>query len=200
MDRLRVQEFAKRVAAGEDPLEAFWRVASDPGVGYARLRGATQRPPEVMLRKKLQSLVERAAPDVAAAARGVALVQLSGMGGEATRAVQEVLNGECTEAQGARTRLEAARIVLGSIGVPERAAPPNLQAVQVNVEAPHSREDDNPPFIFTQPDLIAEFDQLAAKVEARERERAGGGGEPREDVGTEDAGELRPDVAESPRE
>ena len=180
MDRLRVREFAKRLAAGESDLDAFWHVASDTGVGYSRLRGAPRRPPEIVLRRKLAALVERAAPDLVAAARDVAMAQLAGMGDEAARAVREALTGECTEAQGARTRLEAARIVLGSIGVSDRASTGGASAdvrnaIQVNVaspSAPRDEDDDDMRFIMKHPDLLVQADELSAAIEAqRERDR-----------------------------
>ena len=62
MDHVRVREFVKLVRQGESELDAFWRVASDPKMGFARLRGHTERPAEIKLYRKLTSLLQRAAP------------------------------------------------------------------------------------------------------------------------------------------
>lgn len=132
MDRVRVQQFAQRVEAGEDELDAFWAIASDPGYGFSRYRGETERPPEVVLRTKLAALLERGAPEAVAAARDHALVRLAALSDEALAAVVEVLTGECADARAARARLDAAKTVLGSLGIGERGG--ITVATQINVD------------------------------------------------------------------
>ena len=128
MDRLRVRKFAQRLEAGEDEVDAFWAVASDPGIGYSRLRGDDERPPEIVLRRKLASLLARVAPDLVDRARDLALVRLGGLSDDALRAVGEVVTGDFSDGQVARARLEAARVILGSIGVREKAPAATAQA------------------------------------------------------------------------
>ncbi len=131
MDVRRVEEFARRVAAGEEELDAFWSVASDPQYGLSRFRGSTERPPPEVLRRKLSALLERGAPEAVAAARDLALVRLARLSDDALAAVVEVLTGECSDARAARARLDAAKTVLGSLGIGERAGV--TIATQVNV-------------------------------------------------------------------
>ena len=69
----------------------------------------------------LTALLERAAPDAVAAARDLALVRLAGLSDDALAALMEVLTGECADGRAARARLDAAKTVLGSIGIGERA-------------------------------------------------------------------------------
>jgi hypothetical protein len=135
MDRLRVRALLRRWDAGEDELHAFWAVVSDPGIGLQRYRGATERPPELTLRRKLGALLERTAPGLVERARDVALSKLAAMSEDALCAVHEVVTGDLTDPGVARARLDAARTILGSLGISERATSAPVQAVQVNVGA-----------------------------------------------------------------
>jgi hypothetical protein len=131
MDRVRVRELLRRLEAGEDEVDAFWRVASDPKTGYARFRGGTERPPEIVLTRKLASLLERTAPELVAAARDVARAKLAGMGDDAVRAVYEIVVGDIADGRIARARLDAAQTVLQALGIGERAG--MTVATQINV-------------------------------------------------------------------
>ncbi len=132
MDRVRVGKFVERVEAGEEELDAFWAVASDAGYGLSRYRDAPERPSDAVLRHKLTALLERAAPEAVAAARDLALVRLAGLSDAALAALMEVLTGECADGRAARARLDAAKTVLGSIGIGERAG--ITIATQVNID------------------------------------------------------------------
>jgi hypothetical protein len=136
MDHVRTREFLARIERGEDETAAFWAVASDPAIGFSRLRGLTERPPEIVLRKKLAALLERTVPEVVRGARDVALAKLSHLGDDAVRAVQETLVGDFEDGRAARVRLDAAKAVLQSLGIGERAAP--LVATQINVGGQHA--------------------------------------------------------------
>lgn len=128
MDRLRVRQFARRLETGEDEIAAFWAVASDPGTGYSRFRGATERPPEIVLRRKLASLLARVAPDLVDRARDLALIRLGELSDDAVRAISEVVTGDFADGHVARARLDAARVILGSIGVHEQSPAASAQA------------------------------------------------------------------------
>lgn len=128
MDRVRVRAFARRLEAGEDELDAFWAVASDPGTGLARFRGAAERPAPIILRRKLAALLQRVAPQLVEAAKDIALARLSGLSDDAIRAVAEVVTGDFQDGGTARARLDAARIILGSIGVREQASATSASA------------------------------------------------------------------------
>lgn len=128
MDRVRVRAFVRRLEEGDDEVDAFWKIASDPGTGLSRYRGTTERPPEIVLRRKLAALLQRTAPGLIEAAKDVALAKLSGLSEDAVRAVQEVVTGDFGDAGAARTRLDAARIILASIGIREQQPPGSAQA------------------------------------------------------------------------
>jgi hypothetical protein len=137
MDRLRVRELLRRLDAGESELDAFWAVASDPKTGFARFRGLTERPSEIVLMRKYAALLERAAPELVTAARDLALSKLSGLGDDAVRAVQEVVSGDIADGRIARARLDAAKSILASLGIGERSGV--TIATQVNVSSPNAR-------------------------------------------------------------
>lgn len=121
MDRVRVRAFVRRLEAGEDEVDAFWAIASDPGTGMARYREATQRPPEIVLRRKLASLLERTAPGLLSAAKDTAVSRLAGMSDDALAAVRETVTGDFQDASHARARLDAARTILAALGIREQA-------------------------------------------------------------------------------
>ena len=121
MDHVRVREWAQRLEAGEDELDAFWLVASSGSTGYARYRGVDVRPAPIVLRRKLASLLNRTVPHVVDAAKDVALARIAGLSDDAIRAVSEVVTGDFTDGGVARARLDAARVILGSIGIREQA-------------------------------------------------------------------------------
>jgi hypothetical protein len=121
-DRLRVRRFAEALASGTDEVEAFWRVASDPRTGYVRFRGATARPSEVTLRRKLAALLARTVPALVDQERDRALARLAGLSDSAIEAVSLVVRGKVTDAQVARARTDAARLILAGIGIEERKA------------------------------------------------------------------------------
>lgn len=139
MDKVRVAEFVRRVAAGEDEVEAFWGIASSPGMGYADYRSGTPRPAEIVLRRKLAALLERAAPDVAAAARNFALVRLAGLSEPAIEALNEAVRGEAGDGHLARSRTDAARVILASLGLGDRSG--LTVATQVNLDNSPSLEE-----------------------------------------------------------
>jgi hypothetical protein len=122
VDHARVREFANRLEAGEDEVEAFWCVASDRRTGYARFRGSTVRPPETTLRRKLSALLARTVPGVVELVRNVSLARLAGLGDDAADAVGKIVRGEVTNPHVARARLDAARLILASVGVSERGS------------------------------------------------------------------------------
>ena len=128
MDRVRTRAFVRRLERGEDEVDAFWAVASDPGTGLARFRGKTERPPEVVLRRKLASLLERTAPGLLAAAKDTAVARLAEFSEDAVRAVQEVVTGDFADAGHARARLDAARVILAALGIREQAPAASAQA------------------------------------------------------------------------
>ena len=128
MDRLRVREFVKLVRQGESEIDAFWKVASHEGFGFSRLRGKAERPAEIKLMRKLASLLRRAAPELLEDARDLATVRLSGLSEPAVQAVGEIVTGDFTDGSSARARLDAARVVLGSLGVRDQAAQAAAQA------------------------------------------------------------------------
>lgn len=122
MDRVRVMAFVRRLERGEDEVDAFWAVASDPKTGFSRYRDTPQRPTEVELRRKLAALLTRVAPDVVARSREIAMVRLSALSEPALDAVAEVVTGDFSDGQAARARLDAARIIFGSLGIREQGA------------------------------------------------------------------------------
>lgn len=122
MDRVRVRAFVQRLEAGEDELGAFWAVISDAGTGMQRFRGGTERPSEIVLRRKLAAMLERTAPGLLSVARDVALAKLAGLSDEALLAVQEVVTGDFADGGHARARLESARVILASLGIREQAS------------------------------------------------------------------------------
>jgi len=128
LDRVRVREFAKRLEAGEDEVEAFWAIASSPRSGYVRYRDVATRPPELVLRRKLAALLQRVTPGLVDAAKDVALTRLVGLSDDALRAVEEVVTGHFGDGGHARARLEAARIILSSLGIREQAPQATAQA------------------------------------------------------------------------
>lgn len=128
MDRVRVRAFVRRLEAGEDEVAAFWAVASNPATGLQRYRGQTERPPEVVLRRKLAALLERTAPGLLAAAKDVAVTRLADLSEDATRAVREVVTGDFADAGHARARLDAARVIFNAIGIKEQGAGAAAQA------------------------------------------------------------------------
>lgn len=130
MDRIRVREFVKLVRQGESEIDAFWHVASHQHYGFSRLRGKAERPAEIKLYRKLASLLRRAAPELLEDARDLATVRLSGLSDPAVQAVGEVVTGDFTDGSSARARLDAARVILGSLGVKDQAA---AAAAQANV-------------------------------------------------------------------
>lgn len=134
MDRARARALVARIEAGEDDLDAFWAVASDPKIGLQRYRGAKERPEPIVLMRKLAALLERAAPELVATARDTALTRLAGLGDDAVRAVQEVATGDIADGRIARARLDAAKTILGALGIGDR--PPPVIATQVNVSTP----------------------------------------------------------------
>jgi hypothetical protein len=120
MDHVRVREWARRLEAGEDELDAFWTVASSPSCGLSRFRAQPVRPAPIVLRRKLAALLTRTVPQVVDAARDVALARLAGLSDDAVRAVAEVVTGDFQDGGVARARLDAARVILGSIGLREQ--------------------------------------------------------------------------------
>lgn len=137
MDYVRARELMARIDRGESEIDAYWAVASDPGIGFSRYRGATERPAEIVLRRKLAALLERTVPHVVESARNFALAKLAGLSDDAVRAVEETITGQITDGRIARARLDGAKTVLGSLGIGERAAP--MVATQVNFESPAPR-------------------------------------------------------------
>lgn len=131
-DKIRAAEVLRRIDAGETDTAAFWSVASDPAIGFSRFRGATARPPEIVLRTKLVALLQRAVPELVGAARDVAVGRLAGLADDAVRAVAEVTTGDCGDARLARARLDGARTVLAAIGISDRGS--MTIATQVNVQ------------------------------------------------------------------
>lgn len=131
MDGVRLKAFLQKLAAGEDETNAFWAVASDPAIGFSRFRGVTERPSEVVLRRKMASLLARTVPETIGVARDLALAQLAGLSEDALRAVQETVVGDFEDGRAARVRLDAAKSILGSLGISDRPAP--VIATQVNV-------------------------------------------------------------------
>lgn len=130
MDGVRVRRFLDLVEQGVPEIDAFWQVASDPAVGLSRHRGATERPSELLLRRKLAALLERTAPKLVADARNVALAGLAGLSADALLALAETVTGDFEDARAARARLDAAKTVLASLGIGERGM---TIATQVNV-------------------------------------------------------------------
>jgi hypothetical protein len=122
MDHVRVREWARRLEAGDDELDAFWSVVSSPDSGFVRYRGSRDRPAPIVLRRKLAALLSRTVPRVVDAARDIALARLAGLSDDAVRAVAEVVTGDFRDGGVARARLDAARVILSSIGVREQAA------------------------------------------------------------------------------
>jgi hypothetical protein len=120
-DRLRVAEIARRLQEGESQLSAAWIVFSDPKIGLPRWRGLTQRPSDVAIIRKLAALLARTAPEVVATARDLAMARLAGVSEDAVRAVEEGVAGDFEDSQTARTRVDSARLILGALGVTERA-------------------------------------------------------------------------------
>jgi hypothetical protein len=117
MDRVRVRALVRRLEEGEDEVEAFWKVASDPAIGFSRFRGGAERPAELVLRRKLAALLERTAPALLAAAKDVAVSRLASMADSAVAAVDEVVTGQFADGSHARARLDGARIVLAALGI-----------------------------------------------------------------------------------
>lgn len=120
MDHVRVREWARRLEAGEDELDAFWSVASSQACGLARFRSNPTRPSPIVLRRKLAALLNRTVPQVVDAAKDMALARIAGLSDDAVRAVAEVVTGDFADGGVARARLEAARVILGSIGIREQ--------------------------------------------------------------------------------
>lgn len=131
MDRLRTREFLRLVEEGKPELDAFWQVASDPRIGFSRFRGATESPGEVVLTRKLAAMLDRTAPTLVLNARQIALAKLAGLGEPAVRAVQEIVDGEGVDERMARARLDAAKTILGALGIGERGG--LTVATQINV-------------------------------------------------------------------
>ncbi len=129
MDRARVRSWIERTEEGQEPLDAFWAVASDPRTGLKRYRGGTGRPAPIVLQKKLAALLERAAPELLLRARDIANAKLAALSDDAIETVAEVMSGDIRDGRNARARLDAARLVLGALGIHERAA----QQTQTNV-------------------------------------------------------------------
>lgn len=121
MDRVRARKLLERLSEGEDELEAFWAIASDSGIGLSRYRGVTELPPEKVLRRKMASLLQRAVPEIVERAKEIALGRLGVLSADAVNAVGEVVTGEFEDGSAARARLDAARVILGAIGVREPA-------------------------------------------------------------------------------
>jgi hypothetical protein len=132
LDHVRTREFLARLDRGEDEVTAFWEVASHPGYGFARYRGVSERPDEIVLRRKMASLLARTVPHLLGTARDLALGRLAALSDDAVTAVKETLTGEVEDGRMARARLDAAKTVLGSLGIGERAAP--FVATQVNLD------------------------------------------------------------------
>jgi hypothetical protein len=140
MDHIRARELLLRIERGEDEVTAFWSIASDPGIGFSRFRGVTERPPEMVLRRKMAALLARTVPQVIDAARDLALGKLAALSDDAVAAVRETVAGEVTDGRVARVRLDSARTILASIGICDGRS--TLVATQVNIPGPGRTLDD----------------------------------------------------------
>ncbi len=127
LDRVRVRAWIQRTESGEEPLDAFWAVASDPRTGLQRYRGTTARPADITLQKKLAALLERAAPELLMRAKDIANARLAALTDNATEVVSEVLAGSFSDTRKARVMLDAARLVLAAFGIREHA-PASVQS------------------------------------------------------------------------
>jgi hypothetical protein len=119
MDRLRVAAYLRRLQDGEEELEAAWAVFRDERVGLTQYRGSEMPPSPASLQRKLAALLERACPEIVSRTREAALVELASLYQPAVQALRESVNGDFPDAPTARARIEAARVLLGALGIPD---------------------------------------------------------------------------------
>ncbi len=183
MDGLRVLEFCRLRDAGFSELDAWETILRDRKLGYAKTRGSTEAMKSHRVAKSLTRFLNRAARGLvaqahdrvkarmAAAAEGAAKTIIDLAAGEfGTGRVRVKGRGEAAyetveiDAPAASVRLQAAKTVIGCVGVSDKpeSGPAAVAAVQVTVTSPHAVAD----AIDRDPDLRQKAIDIAHRLGA----------------------------------
>lgn len=150
MDRIRAQEFSRRLELGETPHVAWAAIVTDGIIGYPKWRGRDNLTGG-QVQKSLERFVERALPDEERSALRIGKLQVARLVPEAVRVVADLMRGdfgegrvtlkgrgenahEVVEVDGpaARVRLAAARTLLEIPRVIDKSSSANTTNVNVS--------------------------------------------------------------------